>query len=449
MELTQEQKERLSAYFADFVKNPTVEDHGQIVDHKQWDQTRQAAISELSSFVGRFLGGETTALQFKEQSELLCRKYPYWGFSAMSGQMQLNQYVNNISGEEKVLLLRDSLRVPSSIDEASSKINSVYSFLLDEKAKAENKKSIPRVRQPFLLSYFWEIQKPEAFPVYYGSSRKVLIDLGFDLENYESPGEEYAAYVKIITAIREFFDHEKALESTHSLWTVEHVLWLAFSRMSVVTPEKEIAISTRAAEINGTVAIQETNSWIPPIIADLGELSLNKETNWSIEKKVRPEKAFETKLKYAFTILGYDVTELGQGTGREPDGVALSRDVLGGDYAIIYDAKARESKYSLNTDDRSITEYIQKKQRELRRQHIAKFYFVIISSAFNEDNARDKILKIYRNTQVPVVMLRVSELFSIIEAKLQNIDVDHETMEHLFLETGLLTPEKISGILGA
>ena len=88
---------------------------------------------------------------------------------------------------------------------------------------------------------------------------------------------------------------------------------------------------------------------MPPIVSDLSQLAKNNETEWSKERGVKAEKAFETKLSYIFTLLGYDVTELGQGTGREPDGIARSSQAQNGYYAIVYDAKARESTHLVLT----------------------------------------------------------------------------------------------------
>jgi hypothetical protein len=188
---------------------------------------------------------------------------------------------------------------------------------------------------------------------------------------------------------------------------------------------------------------------MPPVVADLENLALNEETEWSQKRGVRPEKAFETKLRYVFTILGYNVTELGQGKGREPDGVAISTEGHSGYYAIIYDAKAREKDYSVGTGDREIVEYIRNKQRELQRQHVDKVSFLIVSSEFTDSPSLESSLKdIYRATRVPVILVRAKDLLYIVGRKLSNADINHSQLEDLFIETGILTTDKIIDVLG-
>ena len=92
-------------------------------------------------------------------------------------------------------------------------------------------------------------------------------------------------------------------------------------------------------------------------------------------------------------MLGFDVQALGQGSGREPDGVATS---VQNNYAIIYDAKVRENGYSMSTDDRAIRDYIETHARRLRDQGTQQIYFLIISSSFSDPD--DGTLRDIRET---------------------------------------------------
>ncbi len=58
------------------------------------------------------------------------------------------------------------------------------------------------------------------------------------------------------------------------------------------------------------------------------------------------------------------------------------------------------------------------------------------------------IREIYRRTQVPVILLKAIDLLFIIDTKLQNVEIDHTRLEYLFLDTGLITREKIIDSLG-
>jgi len=447
MQLTQEQEKESGLYLEDFRKTSIVEDNNVKMPFDAFDDKRAIAILELKKMVVDFLAGSLSLVDFKEKSEAVSRTHPYWGFKGFSGQMQLNQYVNNIEDGAKEKNLKDALELPKTLDEAASKIDALAEYLKELKTKTDNPKSIPRVNQSFMLSYFWELQNPELYPVFYGSAKNVLENLGFDFKSQETAGAGYKYFAEICYAVRAFFEDKKGVKERNYTWYVEHVLWHQFKKQNKeveTETRKDIRTPSKAKTIKG-----DEESWIPPIIADLEKLALNGETEWSKKRSIKPEKAFETMLRYVFTILGYNVTELGQGTGREPDGVAISTDGHSGYYAIIYDAKAREKEYSIGTGDREIVEYIKNKQRELQKQRVDRVSFLIVSSEFTDNPSLDSALKdIYRATRVPVVLLRAKDLLYIVGRKLSNADINHAQLEDLFLETGILTTDKIVDILG-
>ena len=444
MPINEHQKSNLIAYLNDFLKNPTVINNEIEEDYNVFDQKRVTAIKSLKETVDNFLKAKISIKDFKETSEIECRKFPYWGFKNFSGQMQLNQYVNNITDSQKDKILRDAITIPHDENEAACKIDVMAEYLKKLKEKADSPKSIPWISQRYLLSYFWEIQDNSKWPLCYGSTWKVLLSLGFKLDA-QTYGQEYLEFFKTMKEIKELYDASGRKDEKFPYWFIEHVLWRQYLKLDAQEQNSTVQEEKKGKAKLIPVGIGE---WIPEVVKDLSELSFNKDTEWSKKMELKAEKAFETKLRYAFTLLGYETSELGQGTGRQPDGIALSMGVQDGDYAIVYDAKARETGFSIGTGDREIYEYIQKKKEELRRGRIKKTYFVIISSEFNEAANMAAIKEIYRKTQVPVVLLKALDLLFVIDTKLQNIEIDHTRLEYLFLDTGLVSREKIIDVLG-
>lgn len=397
MPISEGQKSNLIVYLNNFLKNPTVINEGNEEDYHVFDGKRVTAISSLKNLVNDFLKEKISLKDFKEKSEVECRKFPYWGFKNFSGQMQLNQYTNNIADSQKDKLLRDAIAVPRDGEEAVGKIDAIAEYLSKLKDETDYPKSIPRVSQCYLLSYFWEIQDYSKWPVYYGSTRKVLLNLGFKLDISESYGKGYLEFTKVMREISELYRAEGRKDEKYPYWFIEHVLWHQFIKLGLQTQD---SLAQDGGRTKPKIVPIGMGEWTPDIVKDLNELSFNKDTEWSKRKSLKAEKAFETKLGYAFVLLGYETKELGQGTGRQPDGIALSIGVQDGDYAIVYDAKARENDFSIGTGDREIYEYIQKKKEELRRHRINKLYFVIVSSEFNEVANINSIREIYRKTQV-------------------------------------------------
>ena len=78
-----------------------------------------------------------------------------------------------------------------------------------------------------------------------------------------------------------------------------------------------------------------------------------------------------------------------------------------------------------------------------------KVSFLIVSSEFTDSPSLESSLKdIYRATRVPVILVRAKDLLYIVGRKLSNADINHSQLEDLFLETGILTTDKIVDVLG-
>ena len=446
MHFNDEQKTKLLVCLEAYNEDPTVLNFGIKEAYKKFDEKRIKALPILRKMIKDFLDEKISLKELKEQSEIYCRKYPYWGFKAFSGQMQLNQYTNNIFDESKEKYLREAITLPTDHDDAKNKINKFTDYIQKIRDESASSKGLPWSYQNYLLSYFWEIQNHQLWIAHYKSLRTFLVNEGFSIGKFTTNGEAYIEFLNLIENIKTFFFDEGRKNEENSYWFVEHVLWKHSKETESIkskTRDKVLIKEKVKAEIPPT----SYSNWLPLIISDLAELALNKPTKWTEENNLIPEKAFETKLSYAFILLGYETKELGQGTGREPDGVAISSGVEDGDYAIIYDAKARENKFRLGTSDREIYEYINKKKNELKKQRINKLYFTIISSSFDE-NDFSKLRDIYRKTSVPVTFLKAEDLLLIIETKLQNVEIDHSQLEYLFLDHGPITRDKIIEELG-
>lgn len=94
---------------------------------------------------------------------------------------------------------------------------------------------------------------------------------------------------------------------------------------------------------------------------------------------------FERRTADAFRCLGFEISQLGQGTGRNADTLALAPRER---FAVIIDAKVRSAGYVLGTEDRKFLEYARSHGAELQRQGYENLYFVVVGSAFKEGDLR-------------------------------------------------------------
>lgn len=151
---------------------------------------------------------------------------------------------------------------------------------------------------------------------------------------------------------------------------------------------------------------------------------------------------FEKRTAIAFELLGLSVESLGQGTGRNPDGVAKCFEHH---WALIYDAKVRTSPYRLLTDeDRKFREYVERVGEKLRAQGISKHYFVVVSSGF-VDRDLPKAREFVRLTHAKsCTLLEVDALVALVDRRLRKPQGFSMTdLERLFLETRIV---KVSDI---
>lgn len=180
----------------------------------------------------------------------------------------------------------------------------------------------------------------------------------------------------------------------------------------------------------------ELLKFIPPIVQDLVDFSVDEER----------AREFEKSVNLVFQMLGFDVTDYGQGTGRNPDGLAKENQNR---YAILIDAKARKDNYKIGTEDRKFIEYIKTFSEPLRKSGFTNIYFLIVSSSFDSVSAT-AIKNIRIETQVTTTLLTSKLLLKLLSNKIQTPRLfDLKKFQELLIEDGQITEKKIDRFLTA
>lgn len=121
---------------------------------------------------------------------------------------------------------------------------------------------------------------------------------------------------------------------------------------------------------------------------------------------------FERRTADAFRSLGFEIQPLGQGTGRNPDAIAIASRER---FAVLIDAKVRANGYALGTEDRKFLEYAINHGKELQRQGFDKVYLVVVGSSFREGDLK-KLTEYLSDSPVRSVgMLTATALMRIVE----------------------------------
>jgi len=209
--------------------------------------------------------------------------------------------------------------------------------------------------------------------------------------------------------------------------------WIDVVALIPKRPEATPNISKSVPKIEGLT--YEHLKFIPPIVQDLVNLSSDEEKSREFEKSVN----------LIFQMLGFEVTDYGQGTGRNPDGVAKENQHR---YAILIDSKSRKENYRIGTEDRKFIEYIKTFSGPLRKIGFTNIYFLVVSSRFDSVSTI-AIKNIKVETQVTTTLLSSRLLLKILSTKILNPRLfDLKKFQGLFIEDGEISEGEVDKFIG-
>ena len=434
------------------------DEHTPVEIEAELDRNRREVIEKfLRPLLADFLQDSLPVSDFKRRIDGLNKQNNYWGFRGIKGQMFFNMLVN-CAGDETELgsKLKLAIKAPSNFRDAVDSLELFENYVKQTGEQFVAAGGEPRSKPnsssiPFFLSYFWQIQQPDVWPVYYTNTVQMLESMNL----FEATGEtipDYLTYKDLHEKLVELFS--EAAGRKFSLYDVEHVFWFKSGRLlSGATPalQPESAPTSASAPQSALITAKQPPSveapfaldgYVPPIVAAIPRLALNDPAD---QEKARLsgttlERALEKSINAAFTILGYDAHLLGQGKGRVPDGLAIAVDES---YALLWDAKARSGGYKMGTDDRSIREYIETQSKHLKRSRgVRNIYYLIISSGFSDD-FEDLIRSLKMETHVnEVCLLEASALVAVVDQKLRaplTISLGSDGIQRLFSSSGKIS----------
>jgi len=391
---------------------------------EELDKTRFKQLPELQDIIKKFLDKKTNLIDFKSTLDsALKRNRGIWGFSGFSGQMFFNMLVNSSVDVPKLAqLLMNLIKIPNDLEDAKKKIKLLRDYILKIQELAEKKSKAPNMGHiPFFLSFLWQIQDKEAFPTYYKKSIEKLEELNI-LENlWEKELDEcYEQFYQITQKFKNYIETKEDIQLT--LYDIEHMFYHYGEADELIENENK-------EPMNEQVECFDELEFVAPYFRDLEKISRSDDR--------KDVKIFEQKIGKLFEVIGYDVDYLGQGSGREPDGIAFTDTER---YCIIFDAKCRSDYYSIGTDYRAIIEYIKRKMKKYGKRY-DKYYFIIISSSFKE-NENEKIKLIKKDSAVhSVIMITAANLLKLLDQRFK-LNLDLEDIETNFLMfDGLITDD--------
>ncbi len=202
--LSPEQQQRAIAVMNEYLsvsKNP--DGRSPLDIQLERDTNRLKIIQEvLQPLLLDYLNGSVKINDFKSQIDSINKRNEYWGFKGIKGQMFFNMLVNVAPDSNEVdQEIKSAIVVPDNEDIAASRIRTFNSYVkrLGEEHVASGGTVHGRPKPssiPFFLSYFWQVQKPKIWPVYYTNSVKIMIDLNL-WKTSNNLAEDYLSFKHI------------------------------------------------------------------------------------------------------------------------------------------------------------------------------------------------------------------------------------------------------------
>lgn len=421
--------------------------------HEQLDQRRMEVIPQVLAVLESYLSGKAPLYEFKTQIDSINKRNRLWGFQGINGQMFFNilTKTSQTAGQlnELEVLLKRTLPLPASPEHTVNIMGEFIQFTRGISKSIRDLRGAPKAGSiPFFLSYFWQMQSPQTYPVYYTSMVNILQEhnLWSPIEKSESV---YLSFYQLNHELVSLLSEEAGQPLT--LWDVEHAFW--FMTMPAHKPVSDSpeapSFEKNSSAEKKIIDIELPDSFIPPVVAILPRLAANDPELAKICTSMGTsiEVVFEKRIDVLFKMLGYETEALGHGHGRVPDGVAICKEYH---YAIGYDAKVRQQSYSMGIDERAIKEYIHGLTDRLKKQGIRQIYFMIISSAFNSDH-NEVIRSLKMDTDVrEVLLVEAGALLALLEAKLREpmFGLGPEGIQRLLADSGILTESDVNEFRG-
>ncbi|MFC2103528.1 hypothetical protein ACFLSS_03765 [Bacteroidota bacterium] len=441
------QQQKALKVWEEYLKSDkTFKNANDVISQDEIDKQRIETIPTAQTHINKYFSGELKLEVFKTEIDGLNKKNRLWGFQGVNGQMYFNMLYNSSYNTGKLdeldSTLKKALKSPSDIDVAKRNISLLADFSDSLRNYVADKRTAPRTGSvDFFISYFWQVQDHLKWPIFYKSMVDAFQALDIWTLSWDYP-KDYEDFYELNNVLINLFSKK---QENITYWDVEHAFWLWAEEVddtgsTIVSPAQPDKIKTLP------------NSFIPPVVSIIPQLANNDEELEKLCKEIglNLPTVFEERISVLYRMLGYEVESLGQGHGRVHDGTAKCAEYQ---YAILFDAKARENGYKLSTDDRAIKEYILKANDDLKKQGIRNIYFAVISSYFNEDLS-DFIRSLKMEVDVKefreIIFLEASALLTMLSEKLRNpqLDLGPKGLQQLYANSGVLTNSHVKEFLG-
>jgi hypothetical protein len=183
----------------------------------------------LKPLVEQFLNGTDSLETFKWQVNAFnIRHKVSWGFLGPNGQLFFNMLVNATHDDtECEKETREAVKMPAHEDAARAQMRTFEEFVCRvrqaHKSAHGTMRGCPKVGSiPFFLSYFWQIQDRQVWPIYYTNAVNTMVDLGLWKPTGDH-AEDYVTFKHRYQALAKLFTDKSG--KLFGYYEIEHIFW--------------------------------------------------------------------------------------------------------------------------------------------------------------------------------------------------------------------------------
>jgi hypothetical protein len=226
--LNEQQKNRAIEVMNEYINaSPGVDGMTPVQGTANLEKERVKVIGEeLQPLLSKYLTGEIRLDEFKSSVDSISKSHLCWGFKGIKGMMFFNMVFNVAEGDDECdQELKTALALPGNELIASSRIKTFVSYIKrlgNQWTDAGNSRyGCPRITSiPFFLSYFWQIQNHDIWPVYYTNSVNTMNDLNL-LQLSGDMAKDYLLFKQIHEELIKLFSKKSGKK--FNLYKVEQV----------------------------------------------------------------------------------------------------------------------------------------------------------------------------------------------------------------------------------
>lgn len=205
---------------------------------KEFDAKRAEVIeSALKPLLSKYLERSIRFSDFKRTVDGINKQNKLWGFGGIKGQMFFNLLANALeelnASSELDEQIRSVIDLPKDNAAANAALRRFKAYVVEigqrfvELGRDARSKPNPN-SVPFFVSYFWQVQDRDIWPVYYTSAVQVLEGLNL-WQISDDVGEDYISYKILYEDLARLYSRE--FGKKFSLYDVEHIFWFKSGRL--------------------------------------------------------------------------------------------------------------------------------------------------------------------------------------------------------------------------